>query len=128
MSEIQTHVGRLIKLKEKFESIKDFEIYLSKLGINLSICKDEYPNYILYYDDKDLGRYPRYIYINPTTIFEVENNYVEYSGYIDFCEKFNDDEYKYIFQYYDGGTCFSEMLSEHLNNIYHESKRNYLNN
>ena len=58
-----------------------------------------------------------YIYKNDTLfkVFEIKDH--ECDGY--FCEvnKTGDDEYRFITQYYNGGTCLSEILEEKCENL-----------
>lgn len=83
-----------------------------------SWCKNWLNVFNDYVNDKRM-----YIY-RKETLFKVFNvkNYEEY-GY--FCDvtKTGDKEYKFITQYYNGGTCLFEILEEEANKIVNKLKQ-----
>lgn len=58
-----------------------------------------------------------FIYSNETlcNVFNIKNH--EDDGYFCNISKINDDEYEFITQYYNGGTCLSEILDEEISKL-----------
>lgn len=113
MSEIQTHIGKLKRISS-FKSIDEFENWICKQNIDITNGKDKKYNYTLYYDFQ--GNL-KYVFFTPKFIYEIIDNEIPYEGDINFFQQNSENEYNYVFQYYDGGTCFGEVLSEHLSQI-----------
>lgn len=110
MSCIKTHIGKLVKI-----SVPDnFEEWLTtEKGIDLEE-KSIYANYTVYVDDE--GK-PKYIFISSELVFEVIDDSSSDDGYINYFSKINNNEYHYVFQFYDGGTYFEEMLTDAIDKI-----------
>ena len=123
MSYTELHTGKLkpiqynmsiedfknwLETKEGFE-VEDFEYYL-KEEYNIFQVRDKSKKY------KE-SMYIKYVY-NKGTLYEM----VQHSGekdtdYLNITEKLEDDTINFTYLFYNGGTCFSEMLEEGLNKV-----------
>lgn len=110
MSYTELHVGKIQLLfkTNDYSREKDCEI----------LCKK---NNILYMDDYDTWEetlrselYNKYIIVNDY-IFEVfDHHEEEASDYVSHMTRTKNEEYSFVFMFYNGGTCFSEMLEDEL--------------
>jgi hypothetical protein len=97
-----------LKTKDGFE-VEDFEEYLED-GYTLFQVRDKSKKY------KE-SMYIKYIY-NKETLYEM----IQHSGerdadFLDITSKNEDGTVDFTYLFYNGGTCFSEMLEEGLNKI-----------
>lgn len=114
MSEIQTHIGKLSRIYVPY-TLKKFEEWIEEYkNINLSE-KRLHKNYTIYYD---YNGNPKFIIFNVDKAFEViDQTFEDGIGDINYFKRINKNQYDYVFQYYDGGTCFREVLEECLENL-----------
>lgn len=123
MSYTELHTGKLKKvrtdmtlqdLKDFLDSredlyIEDFEYYSNKgrefiLVVSLEKDKINYNDY-------------KYIYNKGTLYQMVEHKEGESEDYLHITNKVSEDEIDFTYLFYNGGTCFGEMLEEGLNKL-----------
>lgn len=109
MSYTETHIGKLVKISVP----DDFESWLTEKGIDVEE-KSTYDNYTIYVDSEHK---PKYIFINSELVFEVLDTSSLDEDYIDNLVKINNNEYHYVFRFYNGGTYFEEMLTDAIDRI-----------
>jgi hypothetical protein len=109
MSYVETHIGRILELSFP-DNIND---YLINNGININ-NKEQHKNYVVYYDSDNQMRY---IVTESKRLFIVDNTELPNQNDINEFVKINNNEYHYVFKFYNGGTYFDEILTEHLNKI-----------
>lgn len=123
MSYTELHVGKLqplqfdmnieefkewLKTKDGFE-VEDFEEYLEE-GYEFFQVRDKSKKY------KE-NLYIKYVY-NKGTLYEVVNHKAgESDDDLHITNKNSDGTIDFIYMFYNGGTCFSEMLEEGLDKL-----------
>lgn len=108
MSYIETHIGEIVEL-----NTHDISTWMDCNNIDLS-SGEQHPNYTLYYDKDD---YPKCIVTRSNRLFVIRNTEIPEEDDIVNMDQVDDDKYKYIFKFYNGGTYFEEVLTEQLDKI-----------
>ena len=110
MSDVQTHIGKVKKLNLNGKTVEEFcKEYCEKENIS-------YNDYFFEYFKEHL--FEKYI-VTENSIFEIikDERQKDYCNISYISEKNDNDEYEFVMQFYDGGTCLSEMLEHALKNI-----------
>lgn len=111
MSDNELHTGKLIKVEKISENETLTEVIIRLLGVDCELCEKEED---LFEQLKDIDdNYNKY-FIFKGELYEAEN--IELEPYDAFCSMtFNKDgSINYITGFYNGGTCFSEMIEDEL--------------
>ena len=108
MSYTETHIGEIVEL-----NTHDISTWMDCNNIDLS-SEEQHPNYTLYYDKDD---YPKCIVTRSNRLFVIRNTEIPEEDDIVNMDQVDDDKYKYIFKFYNGGTYFEEVLTEQLDKI-----------
>ena len=114
MSDNELHIGRLVKVQKinENETIEEVMVRLLLGSADLSQNKAE-----LFEQLKDLDdNYNKY-FIFKNELYEAEDEELE--PYDAFCDMNinSDGSIGYVTGFYNGGTCFSEMIEEELENL-----------
>lgn len=106
MSDIELHLGSITELRLP----DNLEEFFKNHGISPD---DTYHSdrYTLYYDN-DYN--PKYIYTKSNRLFVIDDTREEGETDISIISQVGVHKHDYIFQFYNGGTCFSEALIEKL--------------
>ena len=112
MSEVEFRVGRLREIAIKEKTFKDKVKYVSEeynIPIKTLVCDIE--------DDDEYIEIEDFVYSSGKMLRVLNDEDIE--GDQDVCEveKTGENEYSYKLRYYNGGTCFNEMLEEGLNKL-----------
>lgn len=120
MSEVELHQGTLIKVNRKGLSVEE---WVRRWVVNyLMANQDDY--YSEHIDDQDfnflsafydLSWNTRYVVTN-REVYRVIDHHLD-SDFICNIQENTDGTYSYITQFYNGGTCLTEVLEEKLKSI-----------
>lgn len=113
MSDNELHIGRLVKVQYENETLEQALIrILNDKKIDYSYSGDTLFNILKDYEDN----YNKYFIFKNKLYFAEDTEPVD-SGDA-FCKLNNnpDGSIGYVTQFYNGGTCFSEMIEESLEN------------
>lgn len=120
MSEVELHQGTLIKVNRKGLSVEE---WVRRWVVNyLMTNQDDY--YSEHIDDQDfnflsafydLSWNTRYVVTN-REVYRVIDHHLD-SDFICNIQENTDGTYSYITQFYNGGTCLTEVLEEKLKSI-----------
>ena len=117
MSRIELHIGKLREINLDGKSIEE---------VAKCICKNENYKYVdenKSYLDVLLSIYPSKYFFVDNKLYEVvvDVEYEDDCADISTITKNEEGDYEYVMRFYNGGTCFSEMIESSLkdkNNIY----------
>lgn len=123
MSYTELHTGKLKPIQYNM-SIEDFKKWLeTKEGFEVEDFEEYLEDEYTFFQIKDKSKkykesmYIKYIY-NKGTLYEmIEHSGEQEADYLDITEKLEDGTINFTYLFYNGGTCFSEMLKEGLNNV-----------
>lgn len=105
MSYDETHIGKLIRIKDSAEDIA------KSLCDEENISKEEGKSYVETAEENNLG-YPKYIIKNGQVWMIEESYYALDDPYVFYHKINNDNTIDYVFTFNNGGTCFHECLEE----------------
>lgn len=112
MSDTELHIGKLVKVKKvnENETLEQVMVRLLLGSANLSQNKAELFEQLKYLDNN----YEKY-FIFKNELYEAEDTEPVESGDA-FCElsKNEDGSISYVTSFYNGGTCFTEMIEDEL--------------
>lgn len=112
MSEIEKHIGKLKKVDLQGKSVEEWAKEQCDKRSILKSYHDTYSEVLQY------GVYNKFIFVEDY-VFEVIDDQVDEDKDISHIEPIGDDTYFYIFNFYNGGTCFSEMAEDALRRMLH---------
>lgn len=123
MSYTELHTGKLKPIQYNM-SIEDFKKWLeTKEGFEVEDFEEYLEDEYTFFQIKDKSKkykesmYIKYIY-NKGTLYEmIEHSGEQEADYLDITEKLEDGTINFTYLFYNGGTCFSEMLEEGLNKV-----------
>lgn len=104
MSFDETHIGKLIRIKDSEEDVA------KSLCDEENITKEEGKSYAETAEENNLG-YPNYI-IKNGQIWQIEESYYASDDPYVHYFNINDDTIDFVFSFHNGGTCFHECLEE----------------
>lgn len=124
MSYTELHTGKL-KVLQKDLSIEDFKTWLAtKEGFEVEdfeFCLEEEYDYFEVRDKSKRYKEPMYVkyFYNKGILYEmIEHSGEQEADFLHLTTKNEDDTISFTYLFYNGGTCFSEMLEEGLDKIH----------
>lgn len=123
MSYTELHTGKLKPIRYNI-SVEDFKNWLkTKDGFKVDDFEEKLENNYTFFEVEDKSKrykesmYIKYIY-NKGTLYEmIEHSVEEEADYLDITKKLEDDTIDFTYLFYNGGTCFSEMLKKGLDRV-----------
>lgn len=127
MSYTELHIGNLKIIRENL-SIDGFKNWLEGMeGMEVEDFEERLDDDYTFFEVRDKSKkykksmYIKYLY-NKGTLYEMVNHSGELDpNFLDITNKNEDGTIDFTYLFYNGGTCFSEMLEEGLEKI-HKSK------
>jgi hypothetical protein len=123
MSYTELHTGKLKPIQHNL-SVEDFKNWLDeKEGFKIEDFEEKLEDGYEYFEVRDKSKkykeslYIKYVYSKGTLYEMLEHNPREVDDDLDITKKNNDGTIDFAYMFYNGGTCFSEMLEEGLNKI-----------
>jgi hypothetical protein len=123
MSYTELHTGKLKPIQHNL-SVEDFKNWLDeKEGFKIEDFEEKLEDGYEYFEVRDKSKkykeslYIKYVYSKGTLYEMLEHNPREADDDLDITKKNNDGTIDFAYMFYNGGTCFSEMLEEGLNKI-----------
>lgn len=121
MNYTELHYGKLKPIQYNV-SIEEFKTWLeSKKGFEVDDFDEFLEEGYEFFEVRDISKkykesmYVKYVY-NKGTLYEMlEHQSGEPNDDLDITEKNEDGTIKFTYMFYNGGTCFSEMLEKGLN-------------
>lgn len=111
MSCVELHTGTLTKINTKGLTVEEYCEYLcKKYGYEIAYEGDTYAETLMDVDDT-------YKVLNGELYKCDDTQYPEDTSYLVDIRSNGDGTYKYIVQFYNGGTWLNEVLEEGLNNL-----------
>lgn len=110
MSYTETHIGKLRKVDLQGLTIEQWaEVKCREIGITeLSPYSDDWKEQFL-----DTGKnYLKYFFIGDEVYEMFDHTELEDGGDIDILTPNSDGTYSFVMQFYNGGTCLSEMIED----------------
>ncbi len=128
MSTTELHTGRLKPIQYNL-SIEDFKKWLQlKNGFEVEDFEDYLENGANFFEVRDMSKkwkesmYIKYIY-NKGTLYEMIKHYGEMDAQdLNLTNKTENGIIDFAYMFYNGGTCFSEMLEEGLDKVKNENE------
>jgi hypothetical protein len=116
MSELERHIGKIKKVDLDNYTVEGWcEKKCKSIGLGLGEHYESYKEALL------LEPYPAIVIEVDNTLWEViEDKEEEDTEDMSILIPNNDGTYSYIMQFYNGGTCLSEMLEDGIKNIKEE--------
>lgn len=116
MSDTELHIGKLVKVKKVHENETLTEVIIRLLG-DVELVDDENKLFDQLRYDTDDDNYEKYFIYN-NELYEAEDTEPGKPGDA-FCKiNINEDgSINYVTSFYNGGTCFTEMVEEALEKL-----------
>jgi hypothetical protein len=126
MSYTELHYGKLMPLASgmSLESLKDWLSVEGRENLEIEDFEDKVGDGLQYFEINDKTKrykeafYMPYIYYKTTLYKVVEHSGVQETDYLDITKQNEDGTVDFTYMFYNGGTCFSEMLEEGLNKVH----------
>ena len=123
MSYTELHTGKLKPIQYDM-SIEDFKTWLeTKEGFEVDYFEEYLEEDCTFFEVRDKSKaykesmYIKYIY-NKGTLYEmIQHSGEQEADYLDITEKLENGTINFTYLFYNGCTCFSEMLEEGLNKV-----------
>lgn len=109
MSEVETHVGKLIPISLDGLSIDEW--VQKELG---QTEKPDYETWLSHYDEEQYSnpkKYPRRLFYDGVTLFEVVAKKLPFNDFVEANEN-PDGSIDFVISYYNGGASLDEVLAE----------------
>lgn len=112
MSQVEIHIGRFKKVETPLSQEEFLKIQCNLAGF------DELPSYHKTWKEFALHELDRFCYSENGDLYEVvERQSFDEGEDIQSVIKREDGTYSFVFQFYNGWTCFSEVLEDSVNKI-----------
>lgn len=106
MSEIELHVGKIKKVDLKGKTVEEYcKEKCDSLGYKLGKYDESYTKLLSSIE------YKKYCCVD-NELFEVLSDKEFDEPYINYLSENKDDTFDFVLSFYNGGTCFSEMLED----------------